>query len=315
VQQTKDGGYIIAGYSESSDGDVSGNNGARDYWIVKADTGGNLIWEAVLGGSSYDEARSVQQLSDGGYIVAGFAGSSDGDVSGNHGVYDYWIVKLDTGGNSLWKFCFGGTFVDQPFSIQQTKDDGFVVVGQSNSVNGDVSGNHGGYDFWVVKLDTAANLIWQKSLGGSNDEYGPYAVQQTNDGGFIIAGASLSNNDDVSGNHGGSFYGDCWVVKLEGDIPTVISSLSNNFISVYPNPVQTQLTLNSAMPVNESTIRVYNLQGKIIELPTTFLAVSASGGTKTQAQLNTASLADGFYMLRISNIKTGECEVRKFVKQ
>lgn len=307
AQQTTDGGYIIAGYSESSDGDVSGNNGARDYWIVKSDADGNLDWETFFGGSGYDEAHAVQQLTDGGYIVAGFALSTDGDVSGNNGVYDYWMVRLDSAGTSVWKFCFGGTLIEQPFSVQQTKDGGFIVVGQSNSNNGDVSGNHGGYDFWMVKIDKEATLEWQKSLGGSSDDYGPYGVQETADGGFIVGGASLSNDNDVSGNHGGSFYGDFWIVKLEGDVATAITSPSDNIISLYPNPVQNQLILNLAIPANEVSIRVYDLHGKIRQ--TSFC------GQTDKIVLNTENLAAGFYTLQIISNKTGESMMEKFVKQ
>ena len=97
IQQTSDGGYIVAGYTGSNDGDVSGNHGrgSFDYWIVKLDETGKIQWQKCLGGSSYDEAYSIQQTSDGGYIVAGYTGSNDGDVSGNHGYTDYWVVKLD----------------------------------------------------------------------------------------------------------------------------------------------------------------------------------------------------------------------------
>ena len=317
AQQATDGGYVIAGYSQSSDGDVSGNNGDRDYWVVKTDTGGNIVWEKVLGGSSIDEAHSIQQLSDGGFIVAGYAASIDGDVSGNHGGYDYWMVKLDSAANAIWKYCFGGMQNDQPFSVQQTTDGGFIVVGQSGSNNGDVSGNHGGYDFWMLKLDKEANLEWQKSLGGSNDEYGPYGVQQTTDGGFIVAGATLSNNDDVSGNHGGASYGDCWVVKLASDLPTGSVLLSKNFFTLSPNPVQTKLEIKLTTPPNEMTVQVYDLQGRIMRLPISDSPPFAAQGQlpTSSIQINTTSLADGFYTVQITNSKTGEREAGKFMKQ
>ena len=93
-QQTSDGGYIVAGFTESNDGDVNGNHGGRDYWIVKLDSNGNMIWQKAFGGSGDDHASSIQQTSDGDYIVTGTTGSNDGDVIENYGLTDYWIVKL-----------------------------------------------------------------------------------------------------------------------------------------------------------------------------------------------------------------------------
>jgi len=211
IQQTSDGGYVVAGYTGSNNGDVSGNHGSGDFWVVKLDAGGNLQWQKCLGGTGYDEANSIQQTSDGGYVVAGFTLSTNGDVSGNHGGYDYWVVKLDAGGNLQWQKCLGGTGYDEANSIQQTSDGGYVVAGYTESTDGDVSGNHGGSDYWVVKLDAGGNLQWQKCLGGTSSDYA-YSIQQTSDGGYVVAGYALSTNGDVSGIHGSQ---DSWVVKLD----------------------------------------------------------------------------------------------------
>src|SRR6185295_12690926 len=91
IKQTTDGGFIIAGYTNSSDGDVSGNHGGEDYWIVKLDASGNVQWQKCLGGSGDEEPFSIQQTADGGFIIAGYTQSSDGDVSSGHGLSDYWI--------------------------------------------------------------------------------------------------------------------------------------------------------------------------------------------------------------------------------
>src|SRR5262249_9479160 len=159
-EQTIDGGYIVSGYSESNDGDVTGNNGARDYWILRLDSGGGLVWQTHLGSSGYDEAYAVTQDANGDYVVSGFAGNNDFDVSGNHGAYDFWVVKLDSSGSVLSQKCFGGTSNDQAFSLDKTKDGGYVTAGQSQSNNGDVTNNHGSYDCWVVKMDADLNLEW-----------------------------------------------------------------------------------------------------------------------------------------------------------
>jgi len=219
VQQTTDGGYIVTGYSASTDGDVTGNHGGKDFWVVKLTPNGDIKWQKSLGGSSNEAASSIQQTTDGGYIISGVSKSSKSDVTGNHGGYDYWIVKLapDTGTNALpaieWQKSLGGSGEDMAYSVQQTTDGGYIVAGSSNSTDGDVTGNHGSNDYWIVKLNSYGNIMWQKSLGGSGTD-NAYSIQQTTDGGYIIAGETRSNNGDVSGNHG--LY-DYWVVKLAPD--------------------------------------------------------------------------------------------------
>ncbi len=221
IQQTTDGGYIVAGSSYSNDGDVSGNHGDEDCWIVKLDSNGNLKWQESLGGTRDDGASFIQQTSDGGFIVAGESASNDDDVSGNHGSSDYWIVKLDSAGIIEWQNSFGGSGVDYATSIQQTLDGGFIVAGSSESNDGNVSGNHLTYnygdsvpsrDYWIVKLNSFGNIIWQKSFGGSSDD-AANSIQQTIDGGYVICGSSWSWNDgDVSGSFGN---GDYWVIKID----------------------------------------------------------------------------------------------------
>ena len=216
VQQTSDGGFIVAGYSNSNDGNVSGNHslpGREDYWIVKLDATGNMQWQKCLGGSLQDNARSIQQTSDGGYIVAGWSSSNDGDVSGNHGNNDYWVVKLDVSGNIQWQKSLGGSATDEAWAVRQTTDGGYVVAGASESNDGDVSGNHGGEDYWIVKLDAAGNIQWQHSLGGHRLDL-PNAIRQTTDGGYIVAGQTYSSDGDVTGMHGPD-ASDYWIVKLD----------------------------------------------------------------------------------------------------
>jgi len=211
IQQTSDGGYIVAGYTNSNDGNVTGNHGVEDCWIVRLDSAGTLLWQKCLGGSSSDYTSSIQQTADGGYIVAGYTWSTDGNVNGNHGLGDYWVVKLGSTGTLLWQTCLGGSQNDYAYSIQQTADSGYVVAGASYSNDGNVTGNHGNFDYWVVKLDSTGTFIWQKCLGGLNDDTGR-SVRQTADGGYVIAGITISNDGNVTGNHGGADY---WIVKLD----------------------------------------------------------------------------------------------------
>lgn len=159
IQQTTDGGYIIAGISSSNDVDVSSNNGCFDYWIVKLNNSGIIQWQNSYGGSGCEYVSSIQQTNDGGYIVGGWTGSNDGDVTENYGEYDYWIVKLDSSGIMQWQQSFGALHDDQSNSIQQTTDGGYIVAGVSFITADDDEGN-----YWILKLDSFGVLQWQKLL-------------------------------------------------------------------------------------------------------------------------------------------------------
>lgn len=219
IQQTPDGGFIVAGSSGSTDGDVSGNHGGADCWVVKLGVSGNIHWQKSLGGSGTDKATSIQMTTDGGYIVAGYTTSNDGDVSGhyNPGVfnYDYWVLKLDNFGAVQWQRCLGGTGSDLAHSIRQTSDGGYIVAGESFSNDGDVIGHHGGADQWLVKLHGNGAFQWQRCLGGSGWDVAS-DVWPTTDGGYIVAGWTGSHDGDIGCGHG-EIAEDFWLVKLNGN--------------------------------------------------------------------------------------------------
>ncbi len=212
IKQTADGGYIMIGFTYSNNGDVSGNHGEADYWVVKLDASGAIQWEKTLGGTSTDEGDSIQQTADGGYIATGHSFSSDGDVtSGNQGLRDYWVVKLDSNGTIEWENSMGGSATDYGWHIIQTTDGGYIVAGDTSSDDGDVTGHQGISDYWVVKLNSTGDIQWEKTLGGSLDDEAK-SIRQDTDGGYLVAGISGSMDGDVSGNIGGP---DFWVVKLD----------------------------------------------------------------------------------------------------
>jgi len=260
VQQTLDGGYIIAGNSFSTDGDVTGNHGDSDYWVVKLDSSGTIDWQKCLGGSGPDAANDIKQTSDNGYIVTGWSLSRDGDVTGNHGDIDYWVVKLTSTGSIDWEKSLGGSGADQPHSIQQTIDGGYVVAGYTTSVDGDVTGAYVGLDYWVVKLTNTGSIDWQKCLGGSNAEI-PYAIEQTLDGGYVVAGYSQSTDGDLTGNYGAQDY---WIVKLSPSI--VVSTLIDapRKLELYPNPTKDQITLSMDAEFLGADYTIYNKIGQPI---------------------------------------------------
>ena len=211
IKQTIDGGYIVAAYSESSDGNVTGNHGAGDCWIMKLDGAGALVWEKSLGGTNYDIGQDIIQTSDGGYVLTGGTHSNDGNASGQNGDGDCWLVKLSCSGNVLWQNSLGGTNYDFGQSVIQTVDGGFIIAGYSESNDGDVSMPHGNGDCWVVKCDSAGSLQWQKALGSSENDYA-FSIQQLMNGNYIMTGYSGANDGDVVGNKGGL---DCWIVNLD----------------------------------------------------------------------------------------------------
>lgn len=230
LMPTADGGYIMAGTARSNDGDVSGLhgvNGNGDAWVVKLDVAGNIEWQRCLGGSKPEEAWAVRQTVDGGYILACDANSTNGDVTNHHGDgpwanTDAWVVKLDATGALQWEHALGGSRWDSAKDVQQTADGGYIMAGFTDSKDGDVTGKQGPqnqWDAWVVKLDGAGSLQWQRCLGGTSRELAN-AVVQTPDGGYVVACEASSNDGDVTCEHSYAIA-DAWVVKLapDGTVP------------------------------------------------------------------------------------------------
>ena len=189
VQQTSDGGYILAGYKLSHDAFI------WDFWLVKTDPDGKEQWNKTYGGWGFDSAYSVQQTSDGGYILTGDTKSLDADDN------DFWLVKTDPDGNEQWNKTFGGPYDDFAYSVKQTSDSGYILAGQT------ISYGVGGIDFWLVKTDPDGNEQWNKTFSGTYHDVAR-SVQQTSDGGYILTGHTISY---------GAGNGDFWLVKTDSD--------------------------------------------------------------------------------------------------
>jgi hypothetical protein len=175
-----------------------------------------LEWQRCLGGTSSEDANGVTSTTDGGYVLTGITGSMDGDVSALQGVADLWVVKLDSNGELLWERTYGGSNDERGLDIQQTMDGGFIVIGSTTSEDGDVTEAFGDGDIWVLKLDPEGQLEWQKSYGGSFNEFG-YGIRQLSDGSYLMTGWTYSNDGTISGNHGGR---DAWLAHIanNGDL-------------------------------------------------------------------------------------------------
>ncbi len=211
LQVTDNGEYIVAGYSYSSNGDLGGNYGSADYWLLKLDASGNIEWEQNYGGSNYDVARHVIQTVDGGYVLSGSSFSSDVDVSNNQGYDDFWTVKVDSSGNIEWEENYGGSDYDGAHTIRQTADSGFVMTGYVNSGDGDVSNFYGGGDLWVVRTDSLGTLQWERNYGGSGKGSGR-CIEVLPGGDLLLAGSTSSSDYDVSANNGQDDY---WLARLD----------------------------------------------------------------------------------------------------
>jgi uncharacterized delta-60 repeat protein len=187
IQQTSDGGYIVAGYTNSF------GAGKNDFWVLKLNARGDVVWQKAYGGADDDYAYSIQQTSDGGYIVAGSTWSFGA------GENDLWVLKLDPTGKVVWQKTWGGRFRDSAISVQQTFDGGYIMAGNTSSFAADW------YDLQVLKLDATGDVVWQKTYGGAHWDEAD-SIQETADGGYIVAGFTYSF---------GAGESDVWVLKLD----------------------------------------------------------------------------------------------------
>lgn len=220
IKTTTDGGYVVAGIVSGTGGNSTlPSRGAVDFWILKLNTNGDIIWQQRYGGAGNDTAVSVQQTSDGGYIVGGNTFSTlSGDIStATKGGQDIWIIKLDNIGAIVWQKRYGGSLSETLRNINQTTDGGFIVGIMTNSNNtGDVPANKGGNDYWILKLNSSGDIVWNKLYGGSSADQ-LYNVIQTANSGFMIIGASTSSKsfDVTQTNH--STANDIWLLQLDAN--------------------------------------------------------------------------------------------------
>ena len=209
--QTEDDGYIIIGSSDSDDVDITNNLGSYDFWILKISATGTLVWEKSFGGSEIDEAYGISQAADGNYLIVGDTRSNDLDISQNNGAADLWIIKITPEGTLLWEKTLGGSSFDVGRSVSKTQDNGFLIAGSSRSTDGSLTSNKGQNDAWIIKINSSGNLVWQKTIGGSNVDFF-YDAVELNDQTIIAVGDSNSSNEDIFNNNG---FADLLILKLK----------------------------------------------------------------------------------------------------
>ena len=185
--QTSDGGYALAGSTTSF------GAGNIDFWLVKTDSDGNMMWNQSYGGTETDSAESMFQTSDGGFALTGHTNSFGA------GLWDFWLVKTDSDGNMMWNQTYGGTEWDLPNSLVQTRDGGYALAGYTESFGA------GSNDYWLIKTDADGNVMWNQTYGGTESDETASLVQ-TSDGGYVLAGSSNSFQN-----------GGVWIVKTDAN--------------------------------------------------------------------------------------------------
>jgi len=298
LSQTLDDGYIFSGTLQT------GGSSNDVYWVVKLNSNGFLEWDKLIGGNHSDWFPKIHQTTEGSYILAG---ASDSDISGDktensQGSFDYWILKLDNVGNIIWQNTIGGSSGEQPDSIIESDDGGFLVCGYSSSnISGDKTEDSlGSSDYWVIKINEVGIIEWQNTIGGSHVDARAKAIK-TNDGGYLIGGHS---NSDISGDKSENSKGgyDFWIAKHS----QTLGIDENNFISsiiLYPNPVKNNLNIQSSIqPID--FVKIYSLTGQLLKYENV---------NTDSSIINVSNLASGEYFIQLYSGK--KIALKKFLKQ
>lgn len=197
IIKTNDGGFICTTFS-------------KDYDVYKYDANFNIIWNKTYGGSDDDIPESIIQTNDGGYLVTGYSKSNDGDVSQNNGDYDIWICKLNSIGELLWNKSYGGTGsegISKENSVFEATNGSFYIIGHTSSNNGDVSENNGGYDAWLFKISSSGEIEFEKTYGGTGNDYGRKIIKTGSKYTFSVT----TNSSDGDFNE----VGKNWVIQID----------------------------------------------------------------------------------------------------
>lgn len=230
VLRTSDNGIIAGGETTASDGNITGTgfHGMQDIIVVKFLPDHRIEWARSYGGS--DGGSVLQQILEipDGYLLVGKTAATLGDVegAGHHGSSndDIWLIKIDKQGNIFpgWSKCYGGTKADQARSVIPTSEGGFIISGFTESNDGDFDtmnhgGNTGTYDAFMIKIDSNGTILWKKCFGGSKNDEAMKIVSSPDGSGYLVTGATSSNDGEVAGkNHGGdSGTKDLWVFKTD----------------------------------------------------------------------------------------------------
>lgn len=264
IKQTTDLGYILAGNSMSgANYDKTENcRGGEDYWIMKLDSSGEILWQKTFGGSELDNVTDIQQNYEDGFYVSGFSlsGISGDKTSSLFGTADFWILKLDSLGNIIWQKTIEGDQGDYFNTLYVNPDHSVIVGGQSDSgISGDKTENsRGSSDIWMLKLNEFGAIIWQKTIGG-NQADGVKSIKKTSQNEYLLGGVSRSS---ISGEKSENCRGesDYWFIKLNDENLSVFDSHFQNNLSISPNPNNGIFTISDLETAGK--LEIYDVLGK-----------------------------------------------------
>ncbi|MFQ5906313.1 MAG: T9SS type A sorting domain-containing protein [bacterium] len=244
VHRTPDGEYVIGGETESF------SVGLSDFWLIKTDFLGGVVWDTTYGGAADDHGYSLQPTLDGGYVFVGQSYSFGADA-------DVYVIRTDSSGNVLWDTTYGSSSFDVGYSVQQTSDGGYVIAGRRESLGA-------GGDVYLIKTDSSGDVLWERTFGGSSDDVG-YSVQQTLDGGYVIAGHTESF---------GAGGGDIYLIKTDENGVVGLEEKTSRFnvegsrielLQNQPNPLHTSTEIHFSLGVVGSvTLEIYNASGRLV---------------------------------------------------
>lgn len=206
------GKIFLAGFTNSTDGDIPPDQKNYDVWLLAVDATGNKVFSNIYGGSQNDVAYCMTVGADGSLTLAGYTTSNDGDVSGAKGSQDYWVLNVDQKGKLNWQKVLGGSDAEYAKTIVTDKDSSYIIGGVTYSADGDVTGSLGKADYWTVKLSSKGNVIWKKNWGGSGNDNMRYMIYDKATDEYYLAGDSESADGDFSNSKGETDFG---IIKLK----------------------------------------------------------------------------------------------------
>ena len=280
------GTIIAAGISDTDDTSFIQGYGSADFLVGLFNNQGDLRWIKRYGGSNYDEAKSITVVNDTFFVVAGNSYSSDSMVRENRGGNDWWIVALNANGDTLWTRTLGGSHDDLLYKIILTHDKNLLLVGSTESYDGDVHDLRGGKDIWVVKMNLQGDTIWTKCIGSKMNDEGTGIVDLGNNK-FVVSGYTQDDSRDVTVNYGLS---DFWIAQLTVPTLNYEPTTEMNDLVVYPNPSENIIHLRSPVQ-GQYTVDIVDINGRVI--------MTKNLNTK-KASINISSLSKGLYLLRLT---------------